>query len=305
MYLNIFNSFLSLFLISIVVTVHELGHYFVARVNKANIKEFSIGFGPSLISYTDSRNTIWTFKLFPLGGYVSCDYNNLSFIAKTLLCLGGPFGNFVFSLFLAITSTLYLGKPEQRIFFESQEVEQISSKENILQLKFKDGSVIETKNDKLKIKNKIFYKKIGLLESIKYSFNNVYSMITNQVNGLKHAIKSRSLKLSGPIFILKTTSYITSNYQVYSLIQWVIGLSVGIGVINLFILPPLDGGRIMYEFLKLFNKKFANFFMQVSTYIFLVLILFVLFNDISLAIKGTFFFLMFQDLLLAIKGMLC
>lgn len=57
-------------LISILVFIHEFGHYWVARRCGVKIERFSIGFGPELFGWNDSHGTRWRFALFPLGGYV-------------------------------------------------------------------------------------------------------------------------------------------------------------------------------------------------------------------------------------------
>ncbi|NCU21685.1 RIP metalloprotease, partial [Candidatus Falkowbacteria bacterium] len=56
--------------LSIIVTVHEYGHYIVGRLCGIKAEAFSIGFGPKLISRTDKHGTVWKISLFPLGGYV-------------------------------------------------------------------------------------------------------------------------------------------------------------------------------------------------------------------------------------------
>lgn len=56
--------------LSILVFIHEFGHYFVARLCGVRIENFSIGFGPELFGRTDKRGTRWKFCLIPLGGYV-------------------------------------------------------------------------------------------------------------------------------------------------------------------------------------------------------------------------------------------
>ncbi|MCX8501962.1 MAG: RIP metalloprotease RseP [Alphaproteobacteria bacterium] len=56
--------------ISIIVFVHELGHFLVARFNGVTVEVFSIGFGPELFGWTDRRGTRWRFALILLGGYV-------------------------------------------------------------------------------------------------------------------------------------------------------------------------------------------------------------------------------------------
>ncbi len=56
--------------LTIIVFVHEMGHYWVARWNGIAIHTFSIGFGPELFGYTDRLGTRWRFSAIPLGGYV-------------------------------------------------------------------------------------------------------------------------------------------------------------------------------------------------------------------------------------------
>jgi len=59
-----------LFVLTIVVFFHELGHFLVARWCGVGVKTFSIGFGPELFGWNDRRGTRWRIALIPLGGYV-------------------------------------------------------------------------------------------------------------------------------------------------------------------------------------------------------------------------------------------
>jgi regulator of sigma E protease len=59
-----------LFVLLIVVFVHELGHYLVGRWCGIGAKVFSVGFGPELVGFNDSRGTRWRLSAIPLGGYV-------------------------------------------------------------------------------------------------------------------------------------------------------------------------------------------------------------------------------------------
>ncbi len=56
--------------LSILVFVHEWGHYIVARMCGVRVETFSIGFGKELGGFTDKNGTRWKFSLIPLGGYV-------------------------------------------------------------------------------------------------------------------------------------------------------------------------------------------------------------------------------------------
>ena len=57
-------------ILTILVFVHELGHYSIARYNDVKVEVFSIGFGKELFGFTDKSGTRWKFSLVPLGGYV-------------------------------------------------------------------------------------------------------------------------------------------------------------------------------------------------------------------------------------------
>lgn len=59
-----------LIVLTVLVFVHELGHYLVARWNGVRIDVFSIGFGPEIFGWTDRVGTRWKFSAVPLGGYV-------------------------------------------------------------------------------------------------------------------------------------------------------------------------------------------------------------------------------------------
>ena len=67
----IFNSIIPFVIIlTILVFVHELGHYLAAIKNNVKVEVFSIGFGKELFGFTDNSGTRWKFSLLPLGGYV-------------------------------------------------------------------------------------------------------------------------------------------------------------------------------------------------------------------------------------------
>ena len=56
--------------LSVLVFVHEMGHYLVGRWCGIRVTAFSVGFGPELFGYTDSHGTRWKLSAVPLGGYV-------------------------------------------------------------------------------------------------------------------------------------------------------------------------------------------------------------------------------------------
>ena len=64
----IYFNLLIVFLV--LVAIHEYGHYIVARFFKAEVSDFSIGFGKPLFKYTDKNGSTWKIAPIPLGGYV-------------------------------------------------------------------------------------------------------------------------------------------------------------------------------------------------------------------------------------------
>jgi len=68
---NLFYSVLwFVVILTVLVFVHEFGHYIIARWNRVRIEVFSIGFGPELFGSWDRAGARWKFSTIPLGGYV-------------------------------------------------------------------------------------------------------------------------------------------------------------------------------------------------------------------------------------------
>ena len=68
---NFFYTIAAFILVlSIIVAVHEYGHYIIGRISGIHAEVFSIGFGPVLASGTDRHGTVWQIAALPLGGYV-------------------------------------------------------------------------------------------------------------------------------------------------------------------------------------------------------------------------------------------
>jgi len=102
--------------VSIVIFVHELGHYFFAKLLKVNVIDFSIGFGPKIFSFK-KFSTKWNIRVIPLGGYVKLESNPQSInsfekkklISKILILLGGALFNFKLSLLIIFFLTHHVG----------------------------------------------------------------------------------------------------------------------------------------------------------------------------------------------------
>lgn len=70
--MNFLYILLTLFTISVLALVHELGHYLTARAFGVGINEFAVGMGPKILSRRSSKTGIvYSLRLFPIGGFVS------------------------------------------------------------------------------------------------------------------------------------------------------------------------------------------------------------------------------------------
>ena len=100
-----------LILISIIVFVHELGHFSFARFFGVRVLDFSIGFGKSIKSWETKSKTVFNLRLLPFGGYVkmngeeisvksqsSDSYTSKKYYQKLLITLGGPIFNFILAI---------------------------------------------------------------------------------------------------------------------------------------------------------------------------------------------------------------
>lgn len=107
--------------LGLLVTVHEFGHFWVARKNGILVKKFSIGFGKTLVSWRDRQGTEFVIAAIPLGGYVRMlderidpvlpQFADLAFNNKTVpqrmaVIAAGPVANFLFAIF--ILAVMYL-----------------------------------------------------------------------------------------------------------------------------------------------------------------------------------------------------
>lgn len=128
------NGAAFLFILTVIVFVHELGHYLVARRNGVRIEVFSIGFGPELFGWNDRSGTRWKISLLPLGGYVkmfgersasgtddepaviSPEERAVSFHHKSLgqraaIVAAGPIANFVLAIVILAIMFATVGQP--------------------------------------------------------------------------------------------------------------------------------------------------------------------------------------------------
>ncbi len=124
--------------LTVLVFVHELGHYLVARRNGVRIEVFSIGFGPELFGWNDRAGTRWKFSMLPLGGYVrmfgdadamstpgdglramteserAVSFHHKRLPQRAAVVAAGPIANFLFAILLLAGMFMIWGQPVTR-----------------------------------------------------------------------------------------------------------------------------------------------------------------------------------------------
>tara|TARA_Y100000817_G_scaffold266360_1_gene222534 strand:- start:409 stop:1524 length:1116 start_codon:yes stop_codon:yes gene_type:complete len=123
-------------LLTVVVFVHEYGHYYFAKKYGVGVTDFSIGFGREIFGINDKNGTRWKFCIIPLGGYVKffgdrnvfsqqeqqeilkkyhqTDKNKLfttkPLYQRSLIVFGGPLANFILAILIFSFIYMFIGK---------------------------------------------------------------------------------------------------------------------------------------------------------------------------------------------------
>ena len=124
----IFYFFSFVIVLSVIVFVHELGHYIIAILNKVKVETFSIGFGKEIYGWNDKRGTRWKISLLPFGGYVKMfgedifskkkippsllkfAFSHKSVYERFMIVAAGPIANFLFAIICYTFLYTFIGK---------------------------------------------------------------------------------------------------------------------------------------------------------------------------------------------------
>ena len=191
-------------LISVIVGIHELGHFLTARYFGIHVLKFKIGFGKELFSIKDKQNCSYSFGVLPLGGYVQMlgennnsdqeegdtlpnkkSYQEATAGERAAVTAAGPIANFILAIFiyftLALIGTTQLSSYVGEVFPDSLAEENgIKIKDKILKI---DDQSVEGFNDI----NLILSKRIGdtgLIEIIYLSEGREYKKLISINNWL-------------------------------------------------------------------------------------------------------------------------
>ena len=310
-----------LFLITVVVFFHELGHFSVARLFGVRVETFSIGFGRALYSWTDKKGTLWKISWVPLGGFVkffgdadgsskpdhgaaarmNAADRRVAFPFKplwqrALIVVAGPVANFVLAFAILAVFFMTVGRmltttditavaphsAAQTAGIRAGDVivsidgDTISGYEEIQQIVSVSAGIrlpiVVNRAGKLltlyatpreteltdRFNNKIKVGQLGIMNRSPRTFvrlgpvaaagaavSEIRDIISVTFRARSQLFKGNASQLSGPIGIAKLSGQVAS-VSFLALIQLAALLSVSIGLVNLFPIPLLDGGHLLY-----------------------------------------------------------
>ncbi len=354
-----------LFVLTIVVFFHELGHFLVARWAGVKVLTFSLGFGPELFGFNDRHGTRWKVSAIPLGGYVKFfgddseastpssdalqamteEERKVSFHYKKVgpraaIVAAGPFANFLLAIVIFAALFTFYGKPSQ-----TARVDTVQENSAAATAGFKsgdvvvaiDGAAIDSFTDMQRIVSAragtplVFTVKRGeavvtltgtpQLREIKDSFGNTHrigvlgitratgpgDIVTQPVSpttavwlGVKETwfVVDRTVsyitgifvgrenpdQVGGPIRIAQISGQV-ATIGLAALIHLTAVLSVSIGLLNLFPVPLLDGGHLLFYAVeavrgKPLSERSQELGFRVGLALVLMLMIFATYNDI-------------------------
>jgi regulator of sigma E protease len=354
-----------LFVLTVVVFVHEMGHYLVGRWCGIGVTAFSIGFGPELFGFTDRHGTRWKLSAVPLGGYVKfvgdmavtsqpdreetekltdeerrVAFHTQAVWKRALTVFAGPLFNFILTIVVfAVMFGIYgrfvsdpmvaevkpgspaaiagflpgdrfvsvdgvevetfadvqryvSGRAGDPIVFvmlrDGQEIEltatpELSETKDALGNTVKIGIIGVVNNEELGQPRRIEYTPV---QAVEQAFIETGHIIARTGQFLQRFVVGREDKcqLGGPVRIADMAGRAAALGFDW-LVQLVALLSVGIGILNLFPIPPLDGGHLVFYGVEAATGRPVSERVMEAVYrtgLFLVLgfMLFVLWNDV-------------------------
>ena len=353
-----------LFVLSLVVFFHELGHFLIGRWCGVKVDTFSLGFGPELFGFNDRYGTHWRVAAFPLGGYVRFhgDANGasmtdadvvaamppgeraVSFIAQKVwkraaIVAAGPLANFLLAIviftgifyvngraiLLPMVDGIAAGSAAEAAGFQLGD--RIVSIDGIKVDSFEDMQrVVQTASDtelvfgierggelvqlvatprRRDVVTPFGTTRVGVLGvqskskpenwhvqdydfvgSVKLAGSETWYVVARTGSYLKGLVAGQEStdQLSGPIRIAEVSGAM-AKIGLAALLNLAAILSISVGILNLFPIPLLDGGHLLYYAVeavrgKAMNDKLQQFGFKVGLMLVTSLMVFATYNDI-------------------------
>lgn len=356
-----------LFVLTVVVFFHELGHFLVARWCGVKVKAFSIGFGKEIYGFEDKHGTRWRVAWIPLGGYVKfMDDDNAasvpspeaiakmtpeeregSFHAKPVwkraaVVAAGPAANFILAIVIftlwymvqgvystdARVDVVLENSPAAKaglmagdviVEIEGQKIESFEHVQRIVgtnlgtPLTFKvdrGGATLEkvvvpevrtekdAKGDKQSMvvigvrragtKDDLRVHYPGPVEAVVLAVDRTQFIVTSTLGYLRDVVlqKQSGDQLGGPVRIADIAGRVAQNGAEH-LIHLAAFISVSVGLINLFPIPLLDGGHLMFYAIEAIRRKplsegTQEIGFRIGMALVLGLMIFAFFNDLPI-----------------------
>jgi regulator of sigma E protease len=354
-----------LFVLTIVVFFHELGHFLVARWAGVKVLTFSLGFGPELAGFNDRHGTRWKISAVPLGGYVKFfgddseastpstealanmteeeragSFHHKKVAPRAAIVAAGPIANFILAIVIFTALFTFFGKPNM-----SARVDRIEAGSAAAAAGFQvgdivtaiDGDAIENFSDMQRIVSvrageplSFTVKRGGAslqlhgtpqLKEIKDTFGNVHKLgqlgitresqpgdvMTERVNpatamwlGVKETWsvidqtmtyigriftgREAADQVGGPLRIAQISGQV-ATLGLAPLIRLAAVLSISIGLLNLFPVPLLDGGHLLFYMIEAvrgrpLSDRAQEMGFRIGLGLVLMLFVFATYNDI-------------------------
>jgi regulator of sigma E protease len=354
-----------LFVLTLVVFIHELGHFLVARLCGVRVETFSIGFGPELFGFYDRHGTRWRAAAIPLGGYVKFlgdenaastpDHDRMrrmapaeraeSFPAKSVgrraaIVAAGPIANFILSIVLFAGIFAFHGRIEISPVIDQLQAGSAAEKAGLQvgdRITSIDGRAIRTFADMQRIvsaapgrelqievdrggspasalampelrevpdgfggKHRIGvlgisrstdpqnqrFQRYDPITAIGMGFSETWFVIERTGQFIVGLVMGRESadQLGGPLRIAEVSGKVATVGFV-ALLDLAAVLSVSIGLLNLFPIPLLDGGHLLFYGIEAargrpLSERAQEYGMRVGLALVLMLMLFATWNDI-------------------------
>jgi regulator of sigma E protease len=354
-----------LFVLSIVVFFHELGHFLVARWCGVRVLTFSIGFGPEILGFNDRHGTRWKISAIPLGGYVKFfgdenaasvpdaaaiaamteEEKHLSFVHKSVLAraaivAAGPLANFLLAIVIFALVFMTFGKqitsarvdslqPESAaaaagfrpgdlvVEIDGRRIESFTDMQRIvaasagrsLNVTVDRGgarTILRAVPDLREVKDRfgnvhrigvlgisrsmtpddVRTEKVPPLKALAMGVEETWTVIERTMAYLAGVVVGRESadQLGGPIRIAQVSGQVAS-LGLDALINLAAVLSVSIGLLNLFPIPLLDGGHLLFYAIEAIrgrplSERAQELGFRIGLAIVLMLMTYATFNDI-------------------------
>lgn len=354
-----------LFVLTVVVFFHELGHFWVARRCGVKVDAFSVGFGPELVGFNDRHGTRWKLCVIPLGGYVRFhgddsaastpdnkalkkmneEEKRVSFFHQSVgkraaVVAAGPIANFILAVVIFTAVFLTFGRQVTTPRVDTVQPASAAAEAGFLpgdRVLSIDGSTIETFSDMQRIvgaspgitlqvtverdgrelvlaatpklreikdnfgnthrlgmlgisrsttREDVVTERYGPIEALQLGVSETWFVLERTVSYIGGIITGREAadQLGGPIRIAQVSGQV-ATVSFAALLHLTAVLSVSIGLLNLFPVPLLDGGHLVFYAIEAvrgrpLSERAQEFGFRVGLALVLMLMLFATWNDI-------------------------